>query len=625
MNITFKNKLYLGLGVLTLLILLLWISSMIFFNNLSDTSAAIIRNNSRSVVYMQNIQQTMKEFYLLQTSATNSQEPVLALQALKVDSLKNHLLVQMEKEMQNITEPPEGKLARRLQIAILTYLNQFGQLMNREDVSQELRRAITHQYALIQHLLGTIISANVEGMYRKNEFTQKTASNIILYMAVIGAICILLAIGLLLRYPGYIVKPIDELIARINKIANQNYDQRLEFEIGDEFEDLAQAFNSMAGRLQEYETSNLAKLKNEKQRIEAIIDHMYDAVIGLDTDKHILFINTKAEELMELKNKDIEGRYAPDIATDNDLLRMLIRDLMDSEKPAGPKKESTDFLEIDDGDQKDYYSKETIPVISASVKELNKREVGTIIILKNVTRFREMDEAKTNFIAVASHELKTPISSIKMSLRLLRDERVGRLNDEQKKLVNSIKDDAGRMKKSTDDLLDLSKIETGNIHINVQQADPTVLIKRARQTMRRQARQKDISIEVESQNKLPKVNTDIQKTVWVLVNLIANAIRYSSSKGQIKLNAERINGVVRFTVTDTGQGISPEYQDKIFDKYFQVYNTQNGSEGSGLGLAIAKEFINAQGGEIGVNSEIGEGSCFHFTLPVIKKVNRYEA
>ncbi len=609
------NKLYLGLGILAFLVLLLWLSSLMFINNLANTSTGIIRNNSRGIVYTEKMLQTMKELYLLQTSALNNDEPASAPSALQKDSLKSLLLGQLAKELQNITEPDERELAGRLQKAIHVYLNQFEQL-DQTGFEPELYDAITQQYALVQHLLGEITFVNIERMYRKNEFTRKAASNITLYITIIGAVSCLLAIGLLVRYPNYIVHPINEFITRINKIADQNYDQRLEFETGDEFEELAEAFNAMAARLQQYETSNLAKLRNEKQRVEAIVNHMNDAVLGLDKDKNILFINTKAEELIGLKHENIAGRYAPDIATDNDLMRELIRDLMNKTVQPDRQDEKSGLLEVVSGNQKIYYSKETIPIMYTGDESKSRKQIGSIIILKNATLFHEMDEAKTNFIAVVSHELKTPISSINLSLRLLKDERVGQLNDEQKSLVKSIEDDAGRMKRSTEDLLDLSKVETGNIYLNMQRADPLELIRQANETMKLQAQQKNIHIEVESPDRLPKVKTDIQKTVWVLVNLLSNAIRYTPPKGNIKMKAEKAGRTVKFIVTDTGRGIPPEYQKKIFDKYFRVYGDQEGQEGSGLGLAISREFLRAQGGEIGVESETGKGSCFYFELPV---------
>ncbi len=375
-------------------------------------------------------------------------------------------------------------------------------------------------------------------------------------------------------------------------------------------------FNRMAQKLQEYEHSNIAKLKSGKQRIEAIINHMHEAVIGLDENKNLLFINSKAEELVGLKRDELVGRYVPDVASTNDLMRKLIRDLMNGEQQSNQVDATSDILKIvSNEEQVSYYSKELIPVLYANADKQDEKRIGSIITLKNVTRFQEMDEAKTDFIAVVSHELKTPIASIGMNVRLMNDERVGRLNEQQKKIMRSIDKDVRRMKKTSVDLLELTKIETGNIRVKINKTYPLELIEAAYETMIVQAQQKNIQLHIDCDDNLPQIKADLQKTVWVLVNLISNAIRHTAPDGSIKLKATEMAETVQFSVADTGKGISPEYLDKIFQKYFQVHGDQNGDGGSGLGLPLAKKFINAQGGEIDVESGLGKGSTFYFTLP----------
>ncbi len=614
MNMNIKTKLYAGLGILAFLIIILGGSGLLFINTLAENSSAIIRNNIRTVTYMENMEQTLNELHLKLTLKRESSSDQSTHSAVVVDSLKKQLLSSLSNQQQNITETGEAEISGRLQEAIMRYLDQYEQLNYQTTLNSSSYQVLATQYGQIQGMLAEITNLNIEAIEHKNETAQKTASNVILYMTIIGSISALLAIGLLLRYPSYIVKPIYELIARIKQIADQNYDQRLEFRTGDEYEELAEAFNTMATRLQEYDSSTMAKLMNEKQRIEAIINHMHEAIIGLDREKNVLFVNAKAEELIGRDRSSLIGRYAPDIASTNDLVRKLIQDLMEGSRSDEEDNNEPNLVKIMNGDRQVYYSKETIPVITGhAVGE--EKQVGTIITLKNVTHFQEMDEAKSNFISVVSHELKTPIASINMSLRLLEDHRVGDLNEEQSNLIQSIRDDTQRMKRTTSELLDLSKIESGNIKLNTQQAQPLALIEYAYETMIMQANQKHVSLQVQCDQDLPPVKTDVQKTVWVLVNLISNAIRYTPPNGQIELKAEEKPSSIKFMVTDTGEGIAEEYLDKIFQKYFQVYAEEDGSDGSGLGLAISKEFINAQGGEIHVESTVGKGSTFYFTLP----------
>lgn len=611
MNMKIKTKLYVGLGFLALLIVVLWASSLIFINELAENSSAIIRNNSRSITYVEEMQQSLKTLHFMQTSEAGNLD---ATEAATADSLKQHLLVLIRKQLENITEEREGRLSRHLQEELMQYFDLVERLPDLKTATSESTQAIVRQYGTIQQLMGEITFINLKAMNRKNNIAQQTASHVILYMTIIGAISVLFALGLFIKYPGYITNPIRELIDRIKKIADQNYDQKLEFETGDEYEELAVAFNAMALRLREYDSTNMTKLMDRNRRIEAIINHMSEAVVGLDQDKNILFINDKAKELIGMNREALIGAYAPDIASTNDLMRKLIQDLMDEDKAKSQNGEP-DLIKIESGDTQVYYSKETLPIVDVQNGHNEYHKSGTIVTLKNVTHFQELNEAKTNFVAIVSHELKTPIASINMSLRLLKDERIGQLNEEQNKLLADINNDAKRMKETISDLLDISKIETGNIQLNTRQARASDLIRYAYDTMKQQAVEQSVQLEVYCDDKQPLVKTDLQKTEWVLVNLISNALRYTSPKGIIRLEAKEDDDSVIFSVTDSGKGIPEEYLDKVFQKYFQVHGDNKSNRGSGLGLAIAKEFITAQGGKIDVKSELGKGSTFYFTLP----------
>ncbi|WP_170245615.1 HAMP domain-containing sensor histidine kinase [Fodinibius salinus] len=621
MNI--KTKLYTGLGFLAFLLVLLWGSSLVSVNTLAENTVDIIQNNSRTITYMQHMEHTMSK---LHKKKVNMLSDTGRSASTNVDSLKRILKREMSKQMKNFTETGEPEASRALREALMQYLEQFDRFRSQESRGMNAYQTITNKYAEIQELISQITYMNLDAIDRKKDRAQETASQVILYMTIIGAISTLLALVLLLKYPNYIVNPIRELIERIKNIADQNYDQRLEFETGDEYQELAEAFNTMAVRLQEYDSSNLAKIKSEKRRIEAIINQMNEAVVGLDHEKNILFVNSKAEELIGLDHEQLVGQYAPDVASTNDLVRKLIQDIMNKEEHQ--QKDDENLIKIASEDRHIYYSKETLPVLLDDGAQEDDKQIGTIITLKNVTHFQEMNEAKTNFVAVVSHELKTPIASINMSLRLLEDERVGPLNEEQVDLIDSIRNDTNRMKRTTAELLDLSKIESGNIQLNSQPAHPSDLLDYAYETMVMQTDQKGIDIEIKCEEGLSAVKADMQKSVWVLVNLISNAVRYTPPGGQIVLKAADEPRAIRFSVTDNGKGIPEEYLGKIFQKYFQVYGDKNDNGGSGLGLSIAKEFINAQGGEIGVESELGKGSTFYFTLPKnrnSKKLNSYEA
>lgn len=623
MNISIKSKLYAGIGLLAGFVVLLWISGSIFINTLAENSGAIVQDNIRSVSYAQQMEQALNDLYTAQVTAIGTSNPVHILEGDTYRQTVQRFESILAQQEGNITETGEQELAGQLRANYRDLLNIFQTAVNTTSLTIEtIEQRLTPAYHRLQQNLSQLTNTNVDAIHRKNSIAQQTASNVTFYMSLIGALCSILGIAMLVRFPGYIVNPIQTLIQRIKEIANRNYDHTLEFNTGDEYQELADAFNQMARKLQEYENSSLDRIMSEKKRMEAIINHMGDAVIGLDAGHNILFVNYKAIELIGREKEELVGRYAPDIASVNELFHKVLRTLTPGR--SDEDEDEPNYIKAG-GENEHFYSVEKIPVRHIRDGDTGgKSPLGYIILLKNVTRFREQDQAKTNFISVMSHELKTPISSINMSLRLLEDKRIGTLNGEQKDLVYSIRKDLSRMKRTTSELLDLSKIETGNIQLDTGDALPGDLLEYAFETMVMQATQHDLEIDLRIAEDLPMVRADSRKTVWVLVNLISNAIRYTGAGGHITLEAQmdKDPGFVRFSVEDTGEGIEPEYLDKIFDKYFQVDKNQKDRSGSGLGLSIAKEFITAQGGRIWAESKPGRGSQFYFTLPATDYIKR---
>lgn len=354
----------------------------------------------------------------------------------------------------------------------------------------------------------------------------------------------------------------------------------------------------MAEQLEHFENSNLAKIMFEKKRIETIINNMKDAIIGLSEKRIILFANIQASQLLGLSEKELIGKYAPDVAITNDLMHLILNGDTNS-KP----------IKIFADAKESYFNKENISIVS------DEKPIGEVILLKNITQFQELDLAKTNFIATISHELKTPIASIKLSSKLLEDSRVGELNEEQKQLVHNIKDDSARLLKITSEVLNMAQVETGKIQLNFQKVDAKDIVQYAIDSLKFQSEEKHIKLELTMKSDLPKVNADLEKTAWVLVNLLSNAIRYSPENQIVKIDVTEKETMLEFSVQDFGKGIDTIYQDKIFDKFFQVPGSNK--NGTGLGLAIAKEFIVAQNGKIDIISTLGKGTTFYFQIPKI--------
>ena len=569
-----KTKLNLGVGLLFVMIILLTLVGAFYIFSIKSDTENILKANYNTLEYSRNM------LLALDDIVANEEKAVVAFES----NLKG--------QQANITEAGEGKATARLQSIFSTLKTDA----HNEKLKSQIRQDIFE-----------IMKLNMVSIKKKSEIAKHTAETANLTIGFVGLFCFLVAFQLLINLPDNIANPIKELTSSIKEIANKNYSQRVRFTNHNEFGDLAKSFNSMAEKLQEYNNSNLYKLLFEKKRLETLINNMHDPIFGLDSNGIILFANDEAMKIMGLKPEEVIGKNATNLSRSNDLLKSLINNPGESDKPH-PMKIFADGKES-------YFEKELLNITIQPTGEDQTINIGDVIILRNITPFKELDFAKTNFIATVSHELKTPISSIKMSLQLLQKEQTGSINPEQQQLIESINEDSQRLLKITGELLDISQVETGNIHLNIDATNPYNIISYAVEAVKVQADQKMIAINVETQDHLPDVKADTEKTAWVLINFLTNAIRYSSEDSSISVKLKQEHGQLIFMVTDKGKGIDNRYKSKIFDKYFQIPGSHK--SGTGLGLAISKEFIEAQNGVIGMESQLGLGSTFYFRLSAV--------
>ena len=247
---------------------------------------------------------------------------------------------------------------------------------------------------------------------------------------------------------------------------------------------------------------------------------------------------------------------------------------------------------------------------------------GVAVILEDVTRMLLLDDVKSNLIATVSHELKTPLTSVRMALYLLHEKTVGEVNEKQGELIAAAKEDADRLLRTLNDLLDLARLERGPAPLQVTSVPSSELVATAERTSREVAHAAGMTLTVDLEPDLPDVPVDAQRIAYVFTNLITNAIKYSPAGGAVIVRAQKGqshtgHSWVRFSVRDHGAGIAPEHQDHLFERFYRVPGTNK--SGAGLGLSIAREIVLAHGGEIGVTSRLGDGSEFFFTLPTAPK------
>ena len=428
----------------------------------------------------------------------------------------------------------------------------------------------------------------------------------LLWISITGGICILTGLVLLIWLPRSINRPVKELTRGILEIANHNYEKRLDMKGYEEFREVSDSFNRMAEKLTEYRDSTLADILSAKKFLEAVVNSIHEPIIGLNTEREILFINNEALNVLNMKRENVIRHSAEELSLKNDLLRRLIRELV----TPGEKNEP---LKIYADNKESYFQASYIPIENAEAEKGEARNLGDVILLKNITEFKELDSAKTTFISTISHELKTPLSAIMMSLQLLEDKRVGVLNGEQEQLSKNIKDNSQRLLDITGELLNMTQVEAGKLQMMPKITKPIELIEYAIKANQVQADKFNIQIEVEyPEEKIPKLFVDSEKIAWVLTNLLSNAIRYSKENGRVVIGARREEEYIELYVQDFGKGIDPRYHQSIFDRYFRVPGTK--VQGSGLGLSISKDFVEAHGGTLTVQSELGKGSCFVMRL-----------
>mgnify|MGYP000808366421 CR=1 FL=1 len=571
LRLKIKTKLTFGIGLLFTMIVLLGGLAVQNITDMSSDTQNILADNYNSLLY--------------------SRRMLDALERIKNDpQARAEFEKNLDLQQKNITEIDEN-------VATAHLVAQY-EAMHRDLNDTTIQR--------VRMALNDIMSLNMATIYRKSKVAERTADQALLWICIIAVACVLIAFAFLIRLPRSITSPIRKLTDGILEIANHNYEKRLDLGDNQEFAEVASSFNRMAERLTEYRASTLSDILSAKKFIEAIVNSIDDPVIGLNMEREILFINEEALNVLNLKRENVIRQSAEELALKNDLLRRLIRELVTPSEQKEP-------LKIYADDKESYFKASYVPIINTEAEKGEPRKLGDVILLKNITEFKELDSAKTTFISTISHELKTPIAAIMMSLQLLEDKRVGALNDEQEQLSKSIKENSERLLGITGELLNMTQVEAGKLQLMPKITKPIELIEYAIKANQVQADKFNIQIEVEyPEEKIGKLFVDSEKIAWVLTNLLSNAIRYSKENGRVVIGAKQEDNIIELYVQDFGKGIDPRYHKSIFDRYFRVPGTK--VQGSGLGLSISRDFVEAHGGTLTVESELGKGSRFVIRL-----------
>lgn len=508
---------------------------------------------------------------------------------LAANELEKGMILQIQLELDRFKQ----------QFTHIRFAGRFDTLASSKEILQSLESINLKNQAVMDY--------QREDIFKQYNKTKKSVNSVITYMVVIGGSLSFIALLLLWLVPNYIIGPITELAERIRKVGNKDFSQRMLVHNKDELGTLAASFNDMADQLYQYEQLNISEILVEKKRIEAIINHLNDAIIVNDQDGTVIWINGPAEDLLGLNREEVIGKTLGDIEPANFKKEALLA----NENPEDSRTLFNFSARI--GSRVRYFHREMVDVGGSDVN--SEVGAGKVIIFYDITDFRERDLAKTDFMATLSHQFKTPISAMNISLQLLDNPKTGDLNDEQENLIQTLKSQSERLLNMVNELLDFSQIETGKIRLKKEEIEPLELVNHSLHSIDAIVKNKDLQIELDCSHHLPSIEVDLEKLTWVLNNLLTNASRYSPEKGVLKISVKKMDKVLHFEVEDEGPGIAKEIQGKIFEKYQR--NKFDKTKGTGLGLAIAREIIESHKGKIGVESEVGKGSRFYFTVPYV--------
>jgi two-component system, NtrC family, sensor histidine kinase KinB len=469
------------------------------------------------------------------------------------------------------------------------------------------KEAILPYYHKVKEGCLALRAMNEKTMYAASEEAREEAKRVIYAKASLALIAAMVALFFSLVFAERLVLPLRRFVTAAKSISAGEFSVKLKVETRDELGELAEEFNRMASELRRYHLMNVDRIVAERNKGEAILASIEDGLVVFDTDGRVTGINPAGSRILGVVHREGDSLECRQLLTAPGVCDIISETAATGMQPDLP--DDRRIISIGDGDESRQY------LFSATaIRQSSRKFSGVVLLLRDITQLREVERLKSEFVMAASHELRTPLTSLGMGIDLLLEHAAQYLPERERDLLHTAHDEVHRMKGLVHDLLDLSKIESGRIELEFEEIPVGTLFEHVHEIFRGQVAIKRINLTIDDTEFMPDVSADTNKIVWVLSNLVSNALRYVGEGGHIRLSATTDKTRVAISVEDDGTGIPPEYQAKIFQKFVRVNKQESGR--TGLGLAICKEIIGAHGGEIGVTSAPGKGSTFTFTLAV---------
>jgi NtrC-family two-component system sensor histidine kinase KinB len=599
-----RTKLLIGYAAFTIALGALGAWSARSLNRMSGVSGRIISENYDSVVAAQDMKDNLER----QDSAAVFELLGEHTRAIRQATIHRTAFdAAFDKAAHNITEVGEAEIINAIRTRREDYVRRYDEFLRTEGNRTRMYfEDLEPRFTALKDICDRLLHVNQEAMRAKAGVASRTARRWSFYILGFALVLVSGGVAGAFSLSAAILRPVRQLSTAITRIAGGDLDATADVTTHDEIGNLADGFNRMAHRIRELRRTDLGNLMLAQRMTDAAIDSLYDPVIVTDAEGRVLRTNAAAEPLFGPSRENV-GKPIEKVARD---VRVAgaVADVLRSERPVASESSAAVVPWAIDG------AKRAFRLRSTPMRDGDRRLIGAVTLLEDITHLSEISRLKSEFIAAASHELRTPLTSVQMGVNLLLEGAIGTLNDRQERVLQVCREDVARLERLMHGLLDLSRIESGAAAPNRSALSAGGLIREAVNSVRLQMDRQGVAVVVDAPDDLPQVAADRDQIVRVLTNLLINAMHASSKGSTITVRAALRADGMAFDVIDKGVGIEPEYLSKIFEPFIRVPNAQLG--GSGLGLTISKRIVDAHGGRLTVQSQAGRGSTFTFTLPI---------
>jgi NtrC-family two-component system sensor histidine kinase KinB len=606
--LSLRQKLLVGFSGLLLIIALIGVKNIIQVTDLGGAIDSILKENYRSVIACQDMKEALERMDdgALSIILGSRKEGTQAIDQKTLDFEKA-----LNIELSNITVEGEGDMAHHLKVIYSQYKSTILTMEDSSLPPDKLRKIyftnLKPLFVEINNTTDKILTMNQKNMYDERQHARKKASiarhemYVLLFMGAVFAVCYMFLIG------KWILRPIKSLTQSVDEIRQGNLDLVVKSNTHDEIGHLSDAFNEMTAGLRELRRKDEDKLIRIQQSTQQTFNSLPNAVAMVDLDGKVEIATETAGNIFGLKRnvqiRNMHTQWMNDIFKD-----ALAGNHMPSQTKAAP------IIQHFVNAEEHYFQPTAVPIWNNW-----KQMTGVILVFNDVTKQLEQDDLKREFLSTVSHQLKTPLTSVRMALHILLEEKIGSLTPQQADLLIAAREDSERLYGVIENLLDISRIESGKVAMNLQSVSSGQLILKAAESFRSSAKDQGIELDTALPEDLPDVMVDTTQIGHVFANLLTNALKYTPAGGRITIFAQAAKEHVRFGVTDTGKGIPAQYLPQVFDRFFRVPG-QETKTGTGLGLAIVKEIVEAHEGVVSIESTVEAGSTFSFTLPRTDKI-----